>query len=155
MKDKQEIKGKLHIVLRDKDGNIKKEQTIDNTLTNLFDAHVADQLTDQGEAVIGFISIGSGTGQVASSTDLSNHINTLALSGSSPIQGAGGADNDAIYSGFWAAGVGTNDSITEAGIFRASGTTRDTLMTYNDGLSINKGASDTLKIDWTLTFGAS
>lgn len=155
IKDKQNIKGKLHIVLRDEDGKIKSEQTIDNTITNLFDAYVADQLTDQGEAAIGFMSIGSGTGQTASSIDLANHINTLALSGSSPIQGAGAADNDAIYSGFWGAGVGTNDSIAEAGIFRASGTTRTTLMTYNDGLTINKGASDTLKIDWTLTFGAS
>ena len=60
MKDKQGIKGKLHIVLRDENGNIKQEQTIDNTITELLDAHVADQLTDQGDAAIGFMSIGSG-----------------------------------------------------------------------------------------------
>ena len=43
----------------------------------------------------------------------------------------------------------------DLGIFRTSGTTRNTLMTYNDGLAVVKGASDTLKIDWTVTFGAS
>ena len=155
IKDNQKIKGKLHIVLRGENGNIKQEQFIDNTITNLFDAHVADRMSESGDTAIGFMSIGSGTGQTSASTDLSNHISTLALSGTSPIQGTGGADNDAVYSGFWAAGVGTNSSIAEAGIFQASGTTRTTLMTYNDGLSINKGASDTLKIDWTLTFGAS
>lgn len=152
MKDKQSIKGKLHVVLQDVNGNILKEQHIDNTITNLFDAHVADQMSDSGDAAIGFMATGSGTGQTASSSDLSNHVSTLALSGT--LQGTGGADNDVVYSGFWGAGVGTG-SIREAGIFQASGTTRTTLMTYNDAISVNKGASDTLKIDWTLTFGAS
>jgi len=153
MEEKLGIKGKIEYELRDLDGNIKDSGTVYNTITNLFDVHVADQLSDQGEAAIGFMSIGSGTGQGASSTDLANHISTLALSGT--IQGTGGDDNDVVYSGFWGAGVGTNTDITEAGIFQASGTSRTTLMTYNDGLSVNKGADDTLKIDWTVTFGAS
>ena len=155
IKDNQKIKGKLHIVLRGENGEIKQEQFIDNTITNLFDAHVADQMSDSGDAAIGFMSIGSGIGQTASSTDLSNHVATLALSGT--LQGTGGADNDVVYSGFWAAGEGTEtgDGIKEAGIFQASGTSRTTLMTYNDGLSVTKGADDTLKIDWTVTFGSS
>jgi len=153
MKDKFGIKGKLKYELRDLDGKIKDSGTVYNTITNLFDAHVADQLSDQGDSAIGFMAIGSGTGQGAASADLANHINTLALSGT--LQGTGGDDNDVVYSGFWDAGVGTNDGISEAGIFQASGTSRTTLMAYNDGLSINKGANDTLKIDWTVTFGAS
>jgi len=155
VKNKIPIKGKLHYVLKDKDGNIKQEDTIYNTITNFMDAHVADQMSDQGDAQIGFMAIGSGTGQGASDTDLSNFVSILALSGAGPIQGSGGDDNDVVYSGYWAAGAGTNDSLSEAGIFQASGTTRDTMCTYNDGLSVNKGASDTLKIDWTVTFGDS
>ncbi len=156
MKDKQIIKGKLHYVLKDEYGNIKKEDTIYNTITNVMDAHIADQMSDQAEAQIGFMAIGSGTGQSASSTDLANFIDILALSGTGPIQGAGGDDNDVVYSGYWAAGEGTNDDITEAGIFQASGTSRTTLCTYvGSGIDANKGVNDTLKIDWTVTYGAS
>jgi len=150
------IKGRIHYVLRDKFGDVKEDKEIDNTITNLLDAHVADQMSDQGDAQIGFIALGSGTGQGASSTDLANYVagTLIALSGTGQIQGTGGDDNDVIYSGFWGAGVGT-DTITEAGIFLGSATSRSDLQTYNDGLSVTKGASDTLKIDWTVTFGAS
>lgn len=157
MKENLGMKGKIDYTLKDKDGNIKDSGVIANTITNFMDAHVADQMSDQGEAQIGFIALGSGVGQTEASVDLSNYISAslIALSGAGPIQGTGGDDNDVIYSGFWGAGVATNDSISEAGIFQVSGTTRDSMCTYNSGLSINKGASDTLKIDWTVTFGAS
>lgn len=156
MNEKFSIKGKIHIVLYDIDGNIKQEQTIDNTITNGMDAHVADQMSDSGDAAIGFMQLGSGTGETSSSTGLNKEItdSTIALSGTGQIQGSSGDDNDVIYSAFWTTGVSTG-SILEAGIFLSSGVTMDTLMTYNDGLDINKGASDTLKIDWTATFGAS
>jgi len=154
MKDNLGIKGELHIVLKDGDGNIKQDDILLNTITNGMDAHIADQMTDSGDATIGWMAVGSGTGQSASSTDLANFINIIALSGTSPIQGTGGDDNDAIYSAFWGAGVGTG-SVREAGIFLGSATSRSDMMTYNDALTVNKGASDTLKIDWTVTFGAS
>ncbi len=150
------IKGKLHIVLRDKDGDIKQEEIIDNTITNLLDAHVADQMSDSGDSAIGFIALGTSTGQGAASTDLATYsaATLIALSGTGQVQGSGGDDNDVVYSGFWAAGVGTA-TITEAGIFLGSATSRSDMMTYNDSLNVAKGASDTLKIDWTVTFGAS
>lgn len=154
-KDDLGFKGKLHVVLRDKDGNIKTEQFLTNTNTNLFDAHVADQMSDSGDSQIGFIALGSGTGQGAASTDLANYVagTLIALSGTQ-TQGTGGDDNDVVWSGFWGAGVGT-DNITEAGIFLGSATSRTDLMVYDDSLTVTKESSDTLKIDWTETFGAS
>jgi len=154
IKEKLGIKGKVEYELRDVDGNMKDFGIIPNTITNLMDAHVADQLSDQGDAAIGFMALGSGVGQTESSTDLSNYLANSMIALSGTLQGTGGADNDVVYSAYWGAGAVT-DTISEAGIFQASGTTRDTLMTYNSGLSITKGASDTLKIDWTVTFGAS
>ena len=148
------IKGKVHYVLKDEDGNIKDENIIYNTITNLLDAHVADQMSDSGDAAIGYIALGSGTGQGAASTDLANYVAATLIALSGTVQGTAGDDNDVVYSGYWGAGVGT-DTITEAGIFLGSATSRSDLMTYNDGLSVTKGASDTLKIDWTVTFGAS
>ncbi len=154
--EKLGIKGKIEYELKDKFGNIKDSGIIPNTITQLLDAHVADQMADSGDAQIGFIALGSGTGQGAASTDLANYVSAtlIALSGTGAVQGAGGADNDVVYAGFWGAGVGT-DTITEAGIFLGSATSRTDLMTYNDGLSVTKGAGDTLKINWTVTFGAS
>ena len=156
MKENLGVKGKLHVVLKDKDGNIKSDNLYTNTITNIMDAHIADQMSDSGDATIGWIALGSGTGQIATSTDLSNYVAAtfLALSGTGPVQGAGGDDNDVTYSGYWGAGVGT-DTITEAGVFVTSGTSRTKLATYDDTLNVAKGASDTLKIDWTVTFGAS
>lgn len=155
MKEKFGIKGKVHYVLRDKDGNIKAENIDTNAITVGMDAHVADQLSDSGDATIGFIALGTGTGGGAASTDLETYSagTLIALSGT-PTQGTGGADNDVVYSGYWGAGVGTA-TITEAGIFLGSASSRTDLMTYDDSLNVTKGASDTLKIDWTLTFGAS
>jgi len=154
MKDKFGIKGKVHYVLRDKDENIKDEGEVHNDITVGMDAHVADQMADQGDAQIGFIALGTGTGGTTASTDLATYEagTLIALSGTQ-TQGTAAADNDVVYSGFWDAGVGTA-SITEAGIFLGSATSRSDLMTYNDGLTITKGASDTLKIDWTVTYGA-
>ena len=155
MEEKFGIKGRIDYQLFGEDGALKDEGHIANTITNFMDAHVADQMSDATEATIGFMALGSGTGQGAASTDLANFINLKALSGTGPVQGTAGDDNDVIYSAYWAAGESTNTSISEAGLFQASGTSRTTLCTYNDSISINKGAADTLKIDWTVTFGSS
>ena len=155
MEEKFGIKGKVEYELRDVDGNLKDSGTIPNTITALMDAHVADQMSDSTDSQIGYIALGTGTGETSASTDLATYSagTFLGLSGTA-TQGTAGADNDVVYSGYWGAGVGTA-SITEAGLFLTSGTSRSTLMTYNDGLTVTKGASDTLKIDWTVTFGAS
>ena len=156
MEEKFGIKGKVEYTLYDANGNIKDSGMISNTITALMDAHVADQMSDSGDAQIGYIALGTGTGGTSASTDLDTYsaATLIALSGTGAVQGTAGDDNDVIYSGYWDAGVGTA-TITEAGIFLGSKTARDDMMTYNDGLNVAKGASDTLKIDWTVTYGAS
>jgi len=148
------IKGKIEYTLYDQEGEVKDTGLIANTITQGMDAHVADQMSDQGDAAIGFIALGTGTGQTAASTDLATYEAGTLIALSGIQQGTAAADNDVVYSGYWEAGVGTA-SITEAGIFLGSAAARSDMMTYNDALSVTKGASDTLKIDWTVTFGAS
>ena len=92
------IKGELHVVLRDKNGNIIQEQLINNTITNLMDAHVADQMSDSGDSQIGFIALGTGTGQGASDVDLAIYSAATLIALSGTVQGTAGDDND---SGFW------------------------------------------------------
>lgn len=145
IKDRSPIKG--HFVAR-LNGKIVVDTW--NTITELCDAQVADQMSDQGQAAIGFMSVGTGSGQGAASTGLATHEDRNALD--STTQGAGAADNDVVYVCSWAAGDATA-AITEAGIMRADDDA--SLMAYADFAVINKGAADTLEITWTLTFGAS
>lgn len=149
MKDNLKFKGKIKYELRGSDGILKESKVIDNTVTEYMTNLVAHQMaTPNAGSEIGFMAIGSGTGQAATDVDLSNYVSILALSGDGGLQ----AGSNVTYSAYWAAGAGTG-SIREAGLFLNSGTTRDSMCLYNDSLTVNKGASDTLKIDWTATYG--
>lgn len=144
------LKGRAHLVLRGPDGETKEERFIENTVTELMDVQVADQMSDQGQAAIGYMAVGTGSGQTSASTGLATSLDRNALT--STTQGGGAADNDVVYVGDWAAGDGTG-AITEAGILQADDNV--SLMTYADFGVVNKGAGDTLQITWTVTFGAS
>lgn len=150
LKDKFGIKGHVKLVLKDKNGKVKQVVEGKNTITALLDAQVADQMSDQGVAAIGFMGLGTGTGQTSASTGLATSSANVALD--STTQGAGGADNDVVYVATFPAGTATA-AITEAGIFQANNNT--TLMTYDDFSVINKGALDSLVATWTISFGAS
>lgn len=144
------IKGRIKVKLFNSKGELKDYRYIHNTVTELGDAHVADQMSDQGEAAIGFMAVGTGSGQGSSDTGLAVSLDRNALD--STTQGGGGDDNDVIYECTWAAGDGTG-AITEAGIMRADDNA--SLQYYADFSVINKGGADTLVITWTVTFGAS
>lgn len=144
------IKGVAHLQLFGPDGELKEERIIYNTVTELMDAHVADQMSDSGDAAIGYMAVGTGTGQGSASVGLATQLDINALT--STTQGSAGADNDVVYVGTWAAADGTG-AITEAGVFLASNNT--SLMLVASFSVINKGAADSLVITWTATFGAS
>ena len=151
VKDNYEIKGRLQLVLRGPDGKVKMKRVSENTITELMDAHVADQMSDQGEAAIGYMAIGTGSGQTAASTGLATSAARVALD--SKTQQAGANDNDVKYVATFAAGVGTG-TISEAGIMRLDDNA--SLMCYDDSFdAITKGAGDSLEITWDVTFGAS
>lgn len=144
------IRGRFRLELRGPDGELKEVREGENTVTELMDAHVADQMSDQGQAAIGYMAVGTGSGQGAADTGLDAVLDRNALD--STTQGAAGDDNDVIYVCTWAAGDGTG-AITEAGVMRADDDA--TLMLYADFAVVNKLAADSLVITWTATFGAS
>jgi len=144
------IKGHMHLELFDKHGNLKETRDGDNLVTEIGDAHVADQMSDHTNAAIGYMAVGTGNGQTAASTGLATSLDRNALD--STTQGAGGADNDVIYVCTWAPADGTG-AITEAGIFVGDNNT--SMCFYDDFAVVNKGDADTLVITWTVTFGAS
>lgn len=144
------IKGHYKIELFGPDGRLKDTREGENTVTELGDAHVADAMSDQGEGALGFMAVGTGSGQGAADVGLAVSLDRNALT--STTQGGGADDNDVIFVGTWAAGDGTG-AITEAGIFLADNNT--TMNYYDDFAVINKLAADSLVITWTVTYGAS
>lgn len=148
----KKMSGHIKIELTDKDGNKKVVVDKHNTFTDAGDAHVADQLSvSPGEAAMGWMAIGTGSSAFAvGSTVLNSELDRNALSGSYPEQGTGANDNVVTYKATWAAGDGTG-AIVEAGIFNSS--IAGSMLAASTFSVINKGASDTLTITWTVTVG--
>jgi hypothetical protein len=130
----------MHLVLRDADGNIKDERHIHNTVTTAGKQGVADQiLASPSLTKMTHMAIGTGT---PSGTALGTELDRNAFTSKT----RSGAVVTVV--GDWAAGDGTG-AITEAGTFDASSSGN---MWMSASFSvINKGASDTLSISWTLT----
>jgi len=150
IKDHVPTRGRLEITLYGPGGEVKAHEIIHNLITEVGDAHIADQMSDQGEVQMSHMAVGTGTGQTAASTTLNNEISRVALD--SVGLGTGANDNDVTYSATWAAGVGTG-ALTEAGIFNDN--TAGTMLAYSSFAVKNKGALDTITINWTISFGAS
>ena len=150
-KEKSVAIGRLHIELFGPDGQLKEERHVYNTIMAVGDAHIAKKMTGTSEVSMGYMAVGtSDANDNSAQTTLGAEIDRNALT--SRTQGAGGDDNDVIYVGDWAAGDATA-TLKEAGIFNdvAAGT----MLCRSVFAGIVKGAADTLKITWTITFGAS
>lgn len=139
------IHGHLHVELFGPDGLLKAFRDIDNTVTTAGKNGAADQiLASPTLAKPGWMEVGTGT---PTATLLGAYITSSRVALTSKTR----STNVVTMVGDWAAGVGTG-AITEAGTFDVV-----TENTVNMWLSasfavVNKGANDTLKITWTLTF---
>lgn len=138
----------VHAVLRGADGEIKEERHAHNLVTDAGCAHIADQLaSSHGESEMSHMAVGTdNTAAAAGNTTLGTELDRNALD--SRTQGAAADDHKVVYVASWAAGDGTG-AIVEAGLFNAA--TAGTLLARVVFSVINKGASDTLEITWTLT----
>jgi hypothetical protein len=139
--------GHVLLVLRGPDGEVKQIEEVSNLVVDAGKAHIADRLsTTPTGAAMGWMAIGTGsTAPAAANTALGTEIDRNALTS------ALDTTNVVTYVGDWAAGDGTNSAIAEAGIFNASSV--GTMLARATFTAINKGASDTLKITWTVTVG--
>ncbi|MET3349023.1 UNVERIFIED_ORG: hypothetical protein ABID57_000692 [Arthrobacter sp. UYEF1] len=132
----------MHLVLRDENGNIKDERRVHNTVTTAGKNAIADQVLASPTLVkMGWMAIGTGS---PAATLLGAEVARVAFTSKT----RSGAVVTVV--GDYAAGTGTG-AITEAGTFDVV-----TANTVNMWMSasfsvINKGASDTLSISWTLT----
>ena len=136
--DGLKLKGKLAISL-----NGKIVQEVDNLVVTAGKGYVASRIKDASATAMSHMAIGSGsTAAAANDTALGNELGRVALT-STTVSGA-----VVTYVASFPAGTGTG-AVTEAGILNASSS--GTLLCRTVFSVVNKGASDSMTVTWTVT----
>lgn len=142
--DKVALKGTVAFVLRDEQGKIKEERTQDNLIVTVGKDYLAGGILNA--IATPFVAIAIGTGNTAAAladTALQTEVARGAFDSSSvPANVATMVKN-------FAAGIGTG-AITEAGIF-SNTIAGGNMLSRIVFAVINKAASDSLQITWTVT----
>jgi len=139
IKDDLKLTGALTISL-----NGEVVQETDNVVVTDGKKWVADRMNN-ANAVMSHMAIGTGNTTVdAADTTLDTELDRNALTSTTVT------DNTIAYVGTWSAGDGTG-AIIEAGLFDASSGGDCLARTVFSSGIVNKGASDTLTITWTIT----
>lgn len=141
------LRGDVAVVLRDKDGNIKDERSIQNLIVDTGLNFICDRMKDD-ETAMTHMALGSGsTAPAAGDTSLESQLGSRELLDSSTV-----TNNQIVYVSSFEAGDATG-GVTEAAIFNAaSGGTMLCRVTF---AVVNKAADDVLSINWTITLTAS
>ena len=147
IKDNLGATGRLNVVLRDADGNIKQDIQVENLVVDTGLAYIASRMKDATATAMTHMAVGSGTtAAAAGDTALGTQISSRVALTSTTV-----TTNAVAYIAAFGAGVSTG-AITEAGIFNAS--TAGTMLCRTVFSVVNKGAGDTLQITWTITINA-
>jgi len=136
--DGLKLTGKLKIAL-----NGETVQEVDNLVVTAGKGYVASRMKDASATAMSHMAIGSGsTAAAASDTALGNQLGRVALTST--------AVSNAVvtYTATFGAGTGTG-AVTEAGILNAS--SGGTMLCRTVFSVVNKGASDSMTITWTVT----
>ena len=146
--DNMKAKGRLNIVLKDENGNIKDQREVDNLVVSAGLDYIASRMKDATATAMSHMALGSGTtAAAAGDTDLESILGSREALDSTTV-----TDNTVQYVSSFEAGDGTG-AVTEAGIFNAS--TAGTMLCRTVFSVVNKGANDTLSITWTISLTAS
>ena len=136
--DDLKLKGKLTIALNDE-----VVQEVDNLVVTAGKGYVASRIKDASATAMSHMAIGSGsTSAAAGDTALGSELGRVALT-STNVSGA-----VVTYVATFAAGTGTG-AVTEAALLNASSS--GTMLCRTVFSVVNKGASDSMTITWTVT----
>ena len=132
------MKGRLTIALNDE-----VVQEVDNLVVTTGKGYVASRMKDATATAMSHMAIGTGsTAAAASDSALGSESARVALTSTS-VSGA-----DITYVATFGAGTGTA-AITEAAVLNASSS--GTMLCRTVFAVVNKGASDSMTITWTVT----
>ena len=138
LNDDLKLTGKLTIAIN---GETVKE--VPNLVVTAGKGYVASRMKDTSATAMSHMAIGSGsTAAAAGNSALGNQLGRVALT-STGLSGA-----VVTYTATFPAGTGTG-AVTEAGILNAASS--GTLLCRTVFSVVNKGASDSMTITWTVT----
>jgi hypothetical protein len=145
------LSGRLTIVLKDAEGNVKDSREIKNLVVNSGLAYITSRMLGTSTNVMSHMALGSGTTAAsAGDTDLGSLLGSRKALTSSTQSGSN--NESIIYVATFDPGEGTG-AVTEAGIFNASSS--GVMLCRTVFPVVNKQAADTLQITWTVTLSAS
>ena len=135
--------GKLTIEIKDENANVKDKRNLTNLVVDDGLDFIASRMKDATATAMSHMAIGtSATAAAAGDSALGTEAARQALTSTTVTS------NAVAYVATFAAGTGTG-AITEAGILNAA--SAGTLLCRTVFSVINKGASDSMTVTWTIT----
>ena len=142
-KEELKVTGGLKVEVKDKDGNVKDSRELKNLVVTAGLGYIASRMKEATATAMSHMAIGTdNTAAAAGDTALGTEAARQALTSTTV------SSNTVEYVASFAAGTGTG-AITEAGIL--NGASGGTLLCRTVFSVVNKGASDSMTITWTIT----
>jgi hypothetical protein len=140
------LTGRLHVVLTNEETGEQREYDFTNLVVTAGKNWIAARMKDTGSpAQMTHMAVGTtSTAPAAGDTTLGGETARQALT----TAGGSVSNNVVTYAATFAAGTGTG-SLVEAGLFNAASV--GTMLCRTTFSVINKGASDSMTITWTVT----
>mgnify|MGYP003301546386 FL=1 len=141
--DNSKATGKLTVEIKNDKGIVVEKREVKNLVVDDGLEYIASRMKDTSATAMSHMAIGTGsTAAAASDTALGTEAARQALTSTTVTA------NAVAYVASFAAGTGTG-AITEAGILNAASS--GTLLCRTVFSVVNKGASDSMTITWTVT----
>ena len=141
--DKSKATGKLTVEIKNKQGEVIDIREVKNLVVDDGLEYIASRMKDATATAMSHMAIGTGsTAAAAGNTALGTEAARQALTSTTVTA------NAVAYVASFGAGTGTG-AITEAGILNAASS--GTLLCRTVFSVVNKGASDSMTITWTVT----
>ena len=144
-KDESRVLGKLKIEVKDKHGKVKDTREVDNLVVDTGLAFIASRMKDASATAMSHMELGTGTTAAAAGNTA---LETIISGSRTALTSTTVTSNAVAYVASFAAGTGTG-AVTEAGILNAG--SGGTLLCRTVFSVVNKGASDSMTITWTVT----
>ena len=142
-KDSSKVTGSVNVVVRGEDGKVKQEFTVPNLVVDSGLDYIASRIKDASATAMSHMAVGTDTtAAAAGNTTLGTESVRVTLTSTTVT------DNAVAYVATFAAGTGTG-ALTEAAILNAS--SGGTMLCRTVFSVINKGASDSMTVTWTVT----
>lgn len=153
LNDTLKLKGRVGIVVKDKDGNVKETRDVNNLVVNDGLNFIARRMHGTSADVMSHIAVGTGSGEpsAAGRTTLINETHREPLDSGFPATPTGTSIT-------YKASLEANDvtgALTEAAIFNDPSSGSGDMLCRVEFGTVTLTSTDSLVIEWTITLSAS